>query len=140
MKNILILVILTTALIFTSLVKNKTRILEKEIASLNDSIANSNFKLTAAIIEFEFLTTPKNNSFLVNNHLEEDFSYYKKSQIMEAIKVSKISDVGIKNTIYLYENSDSKKEENSGFSGKAQRWAGIQILKAVLGIPVVPGK
>ena len=68
MRNILILMILTTALILTSLVKNKTRMLEKEIANFNNAIANSNFKLTAAIIEYEFLTTPKNISFLKDKY------------------------------------------------------------------------
>ena len=90
MRNILILMILTTALILTTLVKNKTRMLEKEIANFNNAIANSNFKLTAAIIEYEFLTTPKNISFLARDHLDEDFSFYKKSQIMELIEVKNV--------------------------------------------------
>ena len=152
MKNILILVVLTTALIFTSLIKNKTRMLEKEIANLNDSISNSNFKLTAAIIEFEFLTTPKNISFLAKNHLDDDFSFYKKSQIMESIVAKKETQsknishkASIKQTInfnsYNRDDQHLKKvsePEKEGIEVKVRRWAGIQVLKALMGFPPLP--
>ena len=157
MRNILILMILTTALILTSLVKNKTRMLEKEIVNFNNAIANSNFKLTAAIIEYEFLTTPKNISSLARDHLYEDFSFYKKSQIMGLIEVKNVFNTknqtkkkniivksNIKQPVYLglYTQNDThlkqvSNPEKNGISKKIQRWAGIQVLKALMGIPPV---
>ena len=157
MRNILILMILTTALILTSLVKNKTRMLEKEIANFNNAIANSNYKLTAAIIEYEFLTTPKNISSLARDHLDEDFSFYKKSQIMELIEVKNVFNTknqtkkkniivksNIKQPVHLglYIQNDThlkqvSNPEKNEISKKIQRWAGIQVLKALMGIPPV---
>ena len=40
MRNILILIILISGLIFTSLIKNKTRLLEKELLYLDNEINN----------------------------------------------------------------------------------------------------
>ena len=97
MRNILILIILITGLILTSSIKNKTRLLEKELVNLNNEINNLNFNLAEATLDFEYLTTPKNISFLAENFLEENFShynrsidenfsYYKKSQVKKITK------------------------------------------------------
>ncbi len=154
MRNILILVILTAALIFTSLIKNKTRMLEKEIVNLNDVISSSNFKLTAATIEFEFLTTPKNISFLAKNYLYDDFSFYKKSQIMESIEVKEpnqnknfVRKASLEQTIslnshnqndlHLKQASEPEKHETPN---EVRRWVGIQLIKALMGFPTVPVK
>ena len=97
MRNILILIILITGLILTSSIKNKTRLLEKELVNLNNEINNLSFNLAEATLDFEYLTTPKNISFLAEHFLEENFShynrsidenfsYYKKSQVKKITK------------------------------------------------------
>ena len=89
MRNILILITLISGLIFTSLVKNKTRLLEKELLYLDNEINSLNFNLNEASLDFEYLTTPKRISLLAKNFLDENFSYYKESQIKKSIKPEK---------------------------------------------------
>lgn len=75
--------------------------------------------------------------YLKKNKIEEikdayskpkEFSYYIKSKTKEKIKNSKEQ---IKT---VYDNP------NILTSGKAQRWAAFQVVKAFLGIPVIPGR
>ena len=89
MRNILILITLISALIFTSLVKNKTRLLEKELLYLDNEINSLNFNLNEISLDFEYLTTPKRISLLAKNFLDENFSYYKESQIKKSVKQKK---------------------------------------------------
>ena len=89
MRNILISITLISGLIFTSLVKNKTRLLEKELLYLDNEINSLNFNLNEASLDFEYLTTPKHISLLAKNFLDENFSYYKESQIKKSIKPEK---------------------------------------------------
>ena len=89
MRNILILITLISGLIFTSLIKNKTRLLEKELLYLDNEINSLNFNLNEASLDFEYLTTPKHISLLAKDFLDEDFSYYKESQIKKPIKPEK---------------------------------------------------
>ena len=89
MRNILILITLISGLIFTSLVKNKTRLLEKELLYLDNEINSLNFNLNEASLDFEYLTTPKRISLLTKDFLDENFSYYKESQIKKSIKPEK---------------------------------------------------
>ena len=180
MRNILILIILITGLILTSSIKNKTRLLEKELVNLNNEINNLSFNLAEATLDFEYLTTPKNISFLAENFLEENFShynrsidenfsYYKKSQVKKITKQKKNS-AGLKksinyntfsepniekpiyNNLYLANNTNNtrlhiaKKNNNTSpqiqkkkiVSKKVQKWVGVQVIKALLGIPSMP--
>ena len=89
MRNILILITLISGLIFTSLVKNKTRLLEKELLYLDNEINSLNFNLNEASLDFEYLTTPERISLLAKNFLDENFSYYKESQIKKSVKPEK---------------------------------------------------
>ena len=89
MRNILILITLISGLIFTSLVKNKTRLLEKELLYLDNEINSLNFNLNEISLDFEYLTTLKRISLLAKNFLDENFSYYKESQIKKSIKPEK---------------------------------------------------
>jgi len=89
MRNILILITLISGLIFTSLVKNKTRLLEKELLYLDNEINSLNFNLNEVSLDFEYLTTPKRISLLVKNFLDENFSYYKESQIKKSVEPEK---------------------------------------------------
>ena len=89
MRNIFILIILISGLIFTSLIKNKTRLLEKELVSLDKEINILSFNLSEASLDFEYLTTPKNISLLAKNFLDENFIYYNESQIIKSINQEK---------------------------------------------------
>ena len=160
MRNILILITLISGLIFTSLIKNKTRLLEKELLYLDNEINSLNFNLNEASLDFEYLTTPKRISLLAKNFLDENFSYYKESQIKKSIKPEK--DLAIlkklKNdntfTQLSTEKSVNKKSnvakeiDNRHLQGskkisvskKVHNWAGLQIIKSFLGIPSIPVK
>ena len=89
MRNILILITLFSGLIFTSLIKNKTRLLAKELLYLDNEINSLSSNLREASLDFEYLTTPKHISLLAKNFLDENFSYYKESQIKKSIKPEK---------------------------------------------------
>jgi hypothetical protein len=171
MRNILILITLISGLIFTSLVKNKTRLLEKDLLYLDNEINSLISILSEANLDFQYLTTPNNVSFLAKNFLDENFVYYKKSQIKESIKaekdlvilkkltndnafkqssreksVNKKSNIAkrIDNSQLLIAKRIDKKEPKRSkkivSSKKVQQWAGIQIIKALLGIPTIPFK
>lgn len=89
MRNILIIITLMSGLIFTSFIKNKTRLVEKELLYLDNKINNLSFSLSEASLDFQYLTTPKHISLLAKNFLDENFIYYKESQIKKSIKPEK---------------------------------------------------
>jgi len=160
MRNILILITLISGLIFTSLVKNKTRLLEKELLYLDNEINSLNFNLNEASLDFEYLTTPKRISLLAKNFLDEDFSYYKESQIKKSIKPEK--DLAIlkklkndntftqlsteksvnkkSNVAKEIDNRQLQESKKISVSKKVHNWAGLQIIKSFLGIPSIPVK
>ena len=158
MRNILILITLISGLIFTSLVKNKTRLLEKELLYLDNEINSLNFNLNEASLDFEYLTTPKHISLLVKDFLDENFSYYKESQIKKSIKPEK--DLAIlkklkndntftqlsteksvnkkSNVAKEIDNRQLQESKKISVSKKVHNWAGLQIIKSFLGIPTIP--
>ena len=160
MRNILILITLISGLIFTSLIKNKTRLLEKELFYLDNEINSLNFNLNEASLDFEYLTTPKHISLLVKNFLDENFSYYKESQIKKSIKPAK--DLAIlkkskndntfsqlsteesvnkkSNVTKEIDNRQSQGSKEIAVSQKVHNWMGLQIVKSLLGIPTIPVK
>ena len=169
MRNILILTTLISGLIFTSLIKNKTRLLEKELLYLDNEINILSSDLSEASLDFHYLTTPKRISLLAKNFLNEDFMHYKESQINKSIKPKKDLTVlkKLKNDhifsqlstsefinkktnftkeieseqLLIVKKIDSQKPQKSKKiinSKKAQQWMGIQIIKALLGIPTIP--
>ena len=160
MKNILILVTLISGLIFTSLVKNKTRLLEKELLYLDNEINSLNFNLNEASLDFEYLTTPKHISLLAKDFLDENFSYYKESQIKKSIitekdlailkklkndnTVSQLStEKSINKKLNVTKEIDNRQLQESkkiSVSKKVHNWAGLQIVKSFLGIPSIPVK
>ena len=180
MKNFLILMILISGLIFTSIIKNKTRLLEKELLYLESEINILNSNLVEATLDFEYLTTPKNISLLATNYLEEEFTHYNRSQIFRlGEKIVELEEKLNKKNIVLSQfpieknvtnlkkpiiennfnqlitkRSDTKnvyslkkidieensKSENILKSKKVQRWVGIQVLKTIFGIPILPIK
>jgi hypothetical protein len=169
MRNILILIILISGLIFTSLIKNKTRLLEKELLYLDKEINILSSDLSEASLDFHYLTTPERISLLAKNFLNENFMYYKESQIKKSIKPKKdlvilkklkndytfsqlnTNEFTNKKTnvtkeidneqLIIAQRIDSKNPQKSKkiiSSKKVQQWAGIQIIKALLGIPTIP--
>ena len=117
MRNILILITLISGLIFTSLIKNKTRLLEKELLYLDNEINSLNFNLNEASLDFEYLTTPKHISLLAKDFLDEDFSYYKESQIKKPIKPEKDSAILKKskndNTVSQFSTEESVNKKSN---------------------------
>ena len=89
MRNILILITLISGLISTSLIKNKTRLLEKELIFLDNEINSLRSNLSEASLDFQYLTTPKHISSLAKDFLDGNFSYYKESQIKKSIRPEK---------------------------------------------------
>jgi len=171
MRNILILITLISGLIFTSLIKNKTRLLEKELLYVDKEINVLSTELSEASLDFHYLTTPERISLLAKNFLNENFMYYKESQIIESIKPKKdlvvlkkprnnhtfshlstrkftnkktniIKEIDSEQllTAKRIDNRNPQKSKKIISSKKAQQWAGIQIIKALLGIPTIPFK
>ena len=160
MRNILILITLISGLIFTSLVKNKTRLLEKELLYLDNEINSLNFNLNEASLDFEYLTTPKHISLLAKDFLDENFSYYKESQIKKSIipekdlailkelkndniftQLSTEKSVNKKsNVVKEIDSSQLQESKKISVSKKVHNWAGLQIIKSFFGIPSIPVK
>ena len=153
------------------MIKNKTRLLEKKLLYLDNEINSLNFNLNEASLDFEYLTTPKRISLLAKNFLNENFMYYKESQIKKSIIPEKnlailkklkndytfsqlsTSEFTNKKTnvtkeidneqLLIAKRIDKRNPQKSKkivSSKKVQQWAGIQIIKALLGIPTMPFK
>ena len=160
MRNILISITLISGLVFTSLIKNKTRLLEKELFYLDNEINSLNFNLNEASLDFEYLTTPKHISLLAKNFLDENFSYYKESQIKKSIKPEKdlailkkskndntVSQLSTEESVNKKSNIakeiDNRQSQGSNkiaISKKVRDWMGLQIIKSLFGIPAIPVK
>jgi hypothetical protein len=155
-------------LIFVSIVKNETRNLQKEINNLESSLNSIKFNLDQAFLDHEIITSPENISLLARKHLNIDFSPYKRSQIKQLNNPGKniavINKTKVHNPKKLYSRSKSisdeikthvskrieaKKEEIVNLYQapesvidlkKAGRWGVIQLVKAFLGMPIIPGR
>jgi len=89
---------LVIGLTLVSVIKNKTRILQKEILNLQSSIYNLKVDLNKATLDHEFITSPDNITLLAKQNLSTDFVHYKKSQIKylnEKSKKISVTDGGI---------------------------------------------
>ena len=181
------LVIFLVGLIFVSVIKNKTRSLQKEINDLRASINNLKTDLNLTTLDYEVITSPENLSKLAKKHLEFERHSYKKSQIknlnseeqllskvnegeiqsltsIAKAKVKKKYEKNIKKVKKLYNAPEKipdeikmavvqkieKEKENIKSiyhnpkefitKEKLKTWGTGQIVKAFLGIPIVPGK
>jgi len=193
-KYSLMLVLFMFGLLIIPVVKNETRILEKEINYLKASINLIEFNLKQANLDNEVLTSPENVSKLAKEYLDADLSFYKKSQIKNLNKneeiVKKISikknekklknfKKNIKNQVAtkiyqkkreieklqdLYNDPKSipgevktkvaKQIEEKKFELKnlydspkdlitlkrVGKWGAVQVVKAALGMPIIPGR
>ena len=90
MRNILILITLISGLIFTSLIKNKTRLLEKELLYLDNEINSLNSNLNEASLDFQYLTTPKHISLLAKIFLMKIFHITKNLKYKNQLNQKKI--------------------------------------------------
>ena len=80
-KYSLSLIIIVIGLISVSVIKNKTRNLQKEISNLNASIDTLKKNLHQSTLEHEFITSPENITKLAKEHLELELTPYKAEQI-----------------------------------------------------------
>jgi len=193
-KYSLVIVFFISSLLLVSVLKNKTRNLEKEINYLKASINSIKFNLNQALLDKEVITSPQNISKLAEEYLNQDFKFYKKSQIKnlnsfnhEGEKVTKknysekLEDFSksAKNQVVkkirkkkeeieklqeLYNNPKSipgevktkvaKQIQKKRFELKSlyespkeaitlqriSKWGVVQVVKAALGMPVIPGR
>ena len=82
-KHTLLTVLFICGLIFVSIVKNKTRNLQKEINNLETSINLIKFNLDQTLLDHEIIASPENITLLAEKHLNIDLVPYKRSQIKQ---------------------------------------------------------
>jgi len=159
------IILFVVGLVFVSMIKNETRNLQKEINKLKASINILKSNLHQSILDHNVITSPENIAILAKEHLEPNFSSYKKSQIKnlnEGDKVAKNSKkekkliekipVAVKKKLankmnskkedlkQLYAEAKDIKKGSLITSPRVQQWAAVQIVKGLLGIPIIPGR
>lgn len=176
-KYSLLTILFICGLLFVSVVKNETRILQKKINNLEASLNEIKFNLSQASLDNEVITSPENLSRLAKEHLDSNLKAYNRFQIIRFDKNAIIPEVvnskaeenlHKKNTKFskikkIYSNPKiipiiakneviKKIEKNKKglknilespediLSYKTGRWGVIQIAKALLGFPIVPGR
>ena len=83
-KNYSIITILfVCGLMFVSVIKNDTRNLQKNIKNYQKLIYNLKVDLHQETLDHEIITSPENLVLLAEEHLEFNFTTYKKSQIKD---------------------------------------------------------
>jgi len=129
------------------LIKNKTRLLEKELLHLDSEINSLSSNLNEASLDFQYLTTPKHISLLAENFLYENFSYYKEFQIKKLKNYNTFSQLSTEKSVNKKSNItkeiDNRQSQGSKeivVSKKVHNWMGLQIIKSLLGIPAIPVK
>ena len=172
-KHTLLTVLFICGLIFVSMVKNKTRNLQKEINNLETSINLIKFNLDQTLLDHEIIASPENITLLAEKHLNIDLVPYKRSQIKqlnaENKKFTKINKTekektniqkfkklhsrskSIPNEIktHIAKRIEEKKVEivniyhapkSTVSLEKAGKWTVVQLVKAFLGMPIIPGR
>ena len=172
-KHTLLTVLFICGLIFVSMVKNKTRNLQKEINNLETSINLIKFNLDQTLLDHEIIASPENITLLAEKHLNIDLVPYKRSQIKqlnaENKKFTKINKTekektniqkfkklhsrskSIPNEIktHIAKRIEEKKVEIVNIYHepksittleRAGKWTVVQLVKAFLGMPIIPGR
>ena len=107
------LAVFLIGLIFVSVIKNKTRSLQKEINDLQTSIKNLKIDLKLTTLDYEVITSPENLSEMAKKHLEFELNSYKKSQIQnlknEEQLISKTTKVESQSVTTLVKSKIKKK-------------------------------
>ena len=71
-------------MIFTSIIKNKTRIIEKNIYSYEKKIINLQNNLYEAQLDFSYLSSPENLSKNIFEYSNEEYSILSRSRIYQS--------------------------------------------------------
>ena len=109
----LVAVFFISGLLIVSVIKNKTRNLQKEINNLQASVNLIKFDLDQAILDNEVITSPENISLLAKEYLSIDLVAYQRAQIFELNKESKNSNKIIKTN---KESIQKERVKNKNFS------------------------
>ncbi len=72
-------------MIFTSIIKNKTRIIEKNIYSYEKKIVNLKNNLYEAQLDFSYLSSPENLSKNIFEYSNEEYSILSRSRIYQSL-------------------------------------------------------
>ena len=89
-KYFLTMIVFVVGLILVSVIKNGTRNLQKEIGNLQASINSLKIDVHQTALDHSFITSPENISRLAKEYLQVDLAPYKKSQIKQLNKNTKI--------------------------------------------------
>ena len=80
-KYLLLTFLFVCGLFLVSIIKNETRMIQKEINNLKSSIRILETELHRANLDYNVAITPENLLTLIGKHLEIDFDFYDISQI-----------------------------------------------------------
>jgi len=197
-KYSLIAILFVCGLLFVSVVKNETRILQKEINNLEASINVIKYNLDQTIIDNEVITSPENISLLAKEYLNINLASYKRSQIKqlndetekftkinktkkEKINKEKVKNLSVNIKLKFAKRIEEKKAEIRKLKAlysnpklvpgeikiqvanqieekktelkniyrspknvitleKVGKWSAVQVVKAFLGMPIIPGR
>ena len=197
-KYSLIAILFVCGLLFVSVVKNETRILQKEINNLEASINVIKYNLDQTIIDNEVITSPENISLLAKEYLNINLASYKRSQIKqlndetekftkinktkkEKINKKKVKNLSVNIKLKVAKRIEEKKAEIRELKAlysnpklvpgeikiqvanqieekktelkniyrspknvitleKVGKWSAAQVVKAFLGMPIIPGR
>ena len=103
------LIVFTFFLIFTSLVKNQTRIMEKQIKGLKINILTKEKNISEAELEFSYLSSPNEIEKKFKSRDLEKFEPIKNSNIFYDIHDFNIVEKKLSNLINKYEKKNRKK-------------------------------
>ena len=103
------LIVFTCFLIFTSLVKNQTRIMEKQIKGLNINILTKEKNISEAELEFSYLSSPNEIEKKFKSRDLEKFEPIKNSNIFHDIHDFNLVEKKLSNLINIDEKKIRKK-------------------------------
>ena len=103
------LVVFTFFLIITSLVKNQSRIMEKQIKGLNNNILTKEKNISEAELEFSYLSSPNEIEKKFKSRDLEKFEPIKNSNIFYDIHDFNILEKKLSNLINIDEKKNRKK-------------------------------
>tara|TARA_B100000686_G_C16540947_1_gene837435 strand:+ start:343 stop:966 length:624 start_codon:yes stop_codon:yes gene_type:complete len=163
-KTSTILLFFVVSLVAVSMIKNSTRNLEKEISDLKAEIKNLKMDLHQETLEHEVITSPENISKMAKEYLDFNLIPYKKSQVKElyendpstnerelksTVSINKIKNLPKKTKLEVAakikntkKNLENLYEDPKGSIDKVkvQKWAVLQLVKAFIGMPIIPGR
>ena len=107
-KTIITSIIFLILLIFTSVIKNQTRIIEKKLYFLNETIALKERDINESQLDFYFLSSPAELEKKVKTLGLYNYSTIEKSKIF--LNFSKFSNIQKKLSVLKNENKNEKKK------------------------------